>query len=118
MTSLAGASRFGTGEPGSAETGSRRDGDGRRRTPLSGVRQAPPLRHRSPGSDHRILRLRIPGILEDAARAGGVASAPPRTHRDLALPYLGTQPTRWFRGHDPKKWTEFRRRYFGELATH
>src|SRR5439155_15218631 len=70
-TSRADASPSGTSEPFAAETGPRRDGDGRRGTTLSGMRPAPPLRHRPPGPDDGILRLRIPGVLEDPAWAGG-----------------------------------------------
>src|SRR2546426_9145555 len=45
------------------------------------MRPAAPVRDRSPWSDHRILRLRLPGVPEDAARAGGVASGYARGRR-------------------------------------
>src|SRR5690348_1262100 len=69
MTSLAGASPSGTSEPVAAEIGTSRDGERRRCTTLWRLRPAPPVRHRPPGPDDGILRLRIPGVRQDAIPA-------------------------------------------------
>ncbi|MGH8455754.1 MAG: DUF488 domain-containing protein [Stenotrophobium sp.] len=62
-----------------------------------------------PGDGFRILvdRLWPRGVSKDAAKIG-------LWLKDIAP---SAELRKWF-GHEPEKWPEFRRRYFGELEQH
>jgi hypothetical protein len=92
------ASPTGTSEPLAAETGSRRDGVGRRSTALSGMRPAFAVRHRRRWPGNGILRLRILRVRKDTVwirgfatgrarrrHASGVFTAAPHRRHDVTL---------------------------------